>query len=121
MCQPLKLHIATLILIINCRFGYTAIASFTTQSTKIGNDSTALEFIILHNNDVHGRFDETSFHRTYCTDNDIRENKCFGGFPRIATVIKQYRNAYRNGSGLPVLYINAGDTFTGTSNEKNNT
>lgn len=114
MCQPLKLHILALILITNCRFGYMAVAPFTTQPTKIGNNSAALEFILLHNNDVHGRFDETSFHRTYCTDDDIRQNKCFGGFPRIATVVKQYRNAHRNGNGLPVLYINTGDTYTGT-------
>lgn len=116
MCQPMRLYIVALILIINYPFGYMARIPppYTTQPTKIGNNSATLEFIILHNNDIHARFDESSFVRTYCTDKDIRQNKCFGGFPRIATVVKQYRNAYHYGNGLPVLYINAGDTYTGT-------
>lgn len=117
MCQPIKLYITlALILITNSPLGgYAAkIAPYTTQPTRIGNDSTALELILLHNNDIHARFDETSSTRTHCSDDDIRRNKCFGGFPRIATVVKQYRNAYHNGNGLPVLYINTGDTYTGT-------
>lgn len=115
MCQSLKFHIVTLILITNCPFGFLAIVPpFTTQPKKIGNGSVALEFVILHNNDIHGRFDETSSHLTYCTDEDIRDDNCYGGFPRIATVVKEYRNAYHNENGLPVLYINAGDTYTGT-------
>lgn len=112
----MELYVVALILISNHPFGYMAkiVPPYTTKPTKIGNDSTALEFILLHNNDLHGRFDESSFFRTVCTDDDVRQNKCFGGFPRIATVVKQYRNAYHNGSGLPVLFTNSGDTYTGT-------
>lgn len=117
MCPALKLYVVAIILITNSPFGFVAarIAPYTTKPAKIGNESTALEFILLHNNDIHARFDETSFVRTYCTERDIRRNKCFGGFPRISTVVKQYRNAYLNEDGLPVLYINAGDTYTGTN------
>lgn len=109
MGTPSKFYIVTLILIANRSFGFT-----TVSTTKIGNNSAALELILLHNNDIHGRFDESTSFRTYCTEDDIQENKCFGGFPRIATVVKEYRNAYGNGNGPPVLYVNAGDTFTGT-------
>lgn len=119
MCQAMKLYVVAIVLITNSGFGYTAarIAPYTTHPARIRNESTALEFILLHNNDMHARFDETSFVRTYCTEKDIYRNKCFGGFPRIATVVKEYRNAYLNENGLPVIYVNAGDTYTGTKME----
>lgn len=44
----------------------------------------ALEFIILHNNDLHGRFDQINANAGDCSPNEIAENKCYGGFARIA-------------------------------------
>lgn len=78
----------------------------TTQATKHANGS-ALNLILLHNNDLHGHFEET------CIDRQ-GVSKCFGGFGRISTVVKQYRSDHDRGSGPPVLFLNAGDTYTGT-------
>lgn len=37
-----------------------------------------------------------------------------GGFARTATIIKEARQNASMGLGPPVLFMNAGDTFTGT-------
>lgn len=44
------------------------------------------EFIILHNNDMHARFEQTSSYSNKCSTADIAANKCYGGFPRVAHV-----------------------------------
>lgn len=44
------------------------------------------EFIILHNNDMHARFEQTSSYSNKCSNVDIAANKCYGGFPRVAHV-----------------------------------
>lgn len=37
-----------------------------------------------------------------------------GGFARVAEVVKGARKAAQEGRGRQVLFLNAGDTFTGT-------
>uniref|UniRef100_A0A1A9WN80 5'-nucleotidase n=1 Tax=Glossina brevipalpis TaxID=37001 RepID=A0A1A9WN80_9MUSC len=73
----------------------------------------ALEFIILHNNDMHARFEQTSKTSGKCTPEMANTNKCYGGFARVAYELRKYRQEAEDG-GLPVLYLNAGDTYTGT-------
>lgn len=102
MHQSVNFRLATLIIVIS---GVNAV--------PVNNASSALDFILLHNNDLHGHFDESSFNRTDCRPNEAINNKCAGGFARISTVVKQYRNDHQNGNGPPVLFLNAGDTFTG--------
>ncbi|XP_023172463.2 protein 5NUC-like [Drosophila hydei] len=71
------------------------------------------EFIILHNNDMHARFEQTNKYGSVCNQDDASMNKCFGGFARVAHEVRKYREEANNG-GTPVLYLNAGDTFSGT-------
>ncbi|XP_037947379.1 protein 5NUC-like [Teleopsis dalmanni] len=73
----------------------------------------ATEFIILHNNDMHARFEQTGRDSGKCSPEDANTNKCYGGFARVAYEVRKYRDAAKNG-GTPVLYLNAGDTYTGT-------
>lgn len=73
----------------------------------------ATEFIILHNNDMHARFEQTSVDSGKCTEEEANSNKCYGGFGRVAYEVRKYREEAKNG-GLPVFYLNAGDTYTGT-------
>ncbi|ALC41075.1 NT5E-2, partial [Drosophila busckii] len=75
--------------------------------------AVATEFIILHNNDMHARFVETNANSETCPPEDVKNNKCYGGFARLATEIRKHREAAKNG-GTPVFYLNAGDTYTGT-------
>lgn len=42
-----------------------------------------LELIVLHNNDMHARFEQTSAMSTKCNDEDVSANRCYGGFARI--------------------------------------
>lgn len=77
------------------------------------SDESALDLIVLHNNDLHGRFDESSSMRADCRPEEALAKKCFGGFARISTLVKRYRNEEQN-NGRPVLFLNAGDTYVGT-------
>lgn len=36
-------------------------------------------------------------------------NQCYGGFPRIATLVKRAKS-----SSTPTLFLNAGDTYSGS-------
>lgn len=75
--------------------------------------TSGVEFTILHNNDMHSRFEQTGKYSNQCPDEEALTNKCYGGFARVSTVLKRFRNQAQNG-GPPVLYLNAGDTYTGT-------
>ncbi|XP_065367554.1 protein 5NUC-like [Calliphora vicina] len=77
------------------------------------NDHVATEFIILHNNDMHARFEQTSVDSGKCTTELANTNKCYGGFARVAHEVRKFRQEANEG-GTPVLYLNAGDTYTGT-------
>ncbi|XP_031627629.1 protein 5NUC-like [Contarinia nasturtii] len=57
-----------------------------------------LDLTILHSNDMHSKFAAWDG---------------FGGFARTSHVIKEHRRAAKNG-GPPVLYLNAGDVYTGS-------
>ncbi|XP_050069190.1 protein 5NUC-like [Anopheles maculipalpis] len=72
-----------------------------------------LELIILHNNDMHARFEQTGAYSNECQPSDVASNHCYGGFARVAHKVREYRASEAAG-GLPVLYLNAGDTYTGT-------
>ncbi|KAL0123038.1 hypothetical protein PUN28_007577 [Cardiocondyla obscurior] len=64
---------------------------------------------IIHTNDMHARFEETSKLSTVCTPEDSTAGKCYGGFARIATLVRQARSKSR-----PTIFLNAGDTYQGT-------
>ncbi|XP_059608975.1 protein 5NUC-like [Phlebotomus argentipes] len=67
------------------------------------------ELIILHNNDMHARFDQTNAQSNACRQQEELDSKCYGGFARVATIVRKYRADNNN-----VLFLNAGDTYTGT-------
>lgn len=71
------------------------------------------EFIILHNNDMHARFEQISKSSGKCLKYEADLKECYGGFARTAHEVRKYRQEAKDG-GTPVLYLNAGDTYTGT-------
>ncbi|CAG9564828.1 unnamed protein product [Danaus chrysippus] len=89
--------------------------SFSSIVKPPANDGKNFELLILHNNDMHARFEQTSQLSGACTTLDREAGKCYGGFPRVATVVKEARRKAESGEGPPVLYLNAGDTYTGTA------
>ncbi|XP_046814681.1 protein 5NUC-like [Vespa crabro] len=67
-------------------------------------------FHIVHTNDMHARFEETSrLSAPICSKQDAATGNCYGGFARIATLIRQAKN-----SSIPTLFLNAGDTYQGS-------
>lgn len=62
---------------------------------------------ILHVNDVHARYDQTTATGTFCTAKDEAANKCVGGAARLATKLKELRTGN-------ALFLDAGDQFQGT-------
>lgn len=75
--------------------------------------SSTFEFILLHNNDMHARFEQIDRDTNTCRQEDVEAGKCYGGFARVSQVIKNYRKEAESG-GPAVVYLNAGDTYTGT-------
>ncbi|XP_075168991.1 protein 5NUC-like [Haematobia irritans] len=102
-----------LILIYLRFFWFTLEATNANPINGEGNDVVTTEFIILHNNDIHARFEETSASSEKCTQDLAKANKCFGGIARVAHIIREHREQATN-RGIPVVYLNAGDTATGT-------
>ncbi|XP_031635679.1 protein 5NUC-like [Contarinia nasturtii] len=84
------------------------------SAVPIENKESALDFILLHNNDLHAHFEEMSDSGSECSPERALEHKCYGGFGRAATLIKRYRADHQTRNGLPVLFLNGGDTYTGT-------
>lgn len=98
--------------------GYLILFSYTfaaPSNNKSKNDY--FEMIILHNNDMHARFEQTNALSSRCKENDQKNNKCYGGFARVAHVVRDYRKKADNGEIPKILYLNAGDTYE--RNKKN--
>ncbi|KAG7209790.1 hypothetical protein KM043_011408 [Ampulex compressa] len=89
--------VATVIMFISSAFAYSALSN------------EGLKLRIVHTNDMHSRFEETSKLSTVCTPKDSKEGNCYGGFARIATLVREARK-----SKIPALFLNAGDTYQGT-------
>lgn len=90
-------------------------ASISSAPQKNGKaDGDSFKMIILHNNDMHARFEQTSKISGKCRKEDADTNKCYGGFARVAHEVREFRRQATAGEIPPVLYLNAGDTYTGT-------
>ncbi|KAG6459920.1 hypothetical protein O3G_MSEX011674 [Manduca sexta] len=68
--------------------------------------SDLYELDLIHFNDFHARFEETSKESPICHTNDTL---CLGGFPRLYHVITQLKREKPD-----ALLLNAGDSFQGT-------
>ncbi|XP_065223065.1 protein 5NUC-like [Planococcus citri] len=66
---------------------------------------------LLHNNDLHARFEEMDEDTGACPDEDAKQKKCYGGFARM----KKAADVARNEAGeIPTIFLNAGDNFQGS-------
>eukprot|EP00112_Aurelia_sp_Birch-Aquarium-sp1_P017214 Seg397.28 transcript_id=Seg397.28/GoldUCD/mRNA.D3Y31 product=5'-nucleotidase protein_id=Seg397.28/GoldUCD/D3Y31 len=64
---------------------------------------------ILHTNDIHSRIEEIDKFGSMCRNVDRTANKCFGGFARLASKVKEIRGKEKN-----VILLDGGDQQTGT-------
>lgn len=56
---------------------------FGAPATSNANDGGDFELLILHNNDMHARFDETGPRSDTCGKIDRQKGRCYGGFARV--------------------------------------
>ncbi|XP_055546948.1 protein 5NUC-like [Wyeomyia smithii] len=87
--------------------------TLSSLSVRAAPRSENFQLVILHNNDMHARFEQIGAYGNDCQPNDVTNNRCFGGFARVAHKVREFRKA-EAGGGLPVLYLNAGDSYTGS-------
>lgn len=100
-----------ILLIIGLLQRFSNTHAFTTQLAN----GTKLDLLILHNNDMHAHFEQTDVTTGACSPSDAKENKCYGGFARVSSIVKKYRKVFNaENSGAAFLYLNAGDSYTGT-------
>ncbi|KAF4532379.1 hypothetical protein B566_EDAN004460 [Ephemera danica] len=69
----------------------------------------AFKLIVLHNNDMHARFEQTNAQSGKCSHKLMIQNQCYGGFARVAHVVNDIKKNEKN-----VIFLNAGDTYQGT-------
>ncbi|MFX8681130.1 metallophosphoesterase, partial [Acinetobacter baumannii] len=71
------------------------------------------QLTIVHTNDVHSRLQPINRNDGPCGAEDRAAGHCFGGYARIATMIKRIK-AEVTGQGGAVLVLDAGDQFQGS-------
>lgn len=85
----------------------------TCAPPEVLNDGR-FKLIILHTNDMHARFEQTGVLSNKCSKSDDLSKKCYGGFARVASKVRESRRRAETGETPRVLFLNAGDTYTGT-------
>lgn len=91
-----------------------AFACLLVISLVVSKSPANFRVVILHNNDLHSRFEQTGIIGDKCSVTDADNNRCFGGFARIAYKVQEFRARSFKGDIPKVLFLNAGDTYTGT-------
>ncbi|KAG8338399.1 hypothetical protein J6590_000062 [Homalodisca vitripennis] len=70
-----------------------------------------LDFLLLHTNDMHARFQQTDKYSGIC--GNMTSGLCYGGFARLhAEAVRRKQEAANK--GLPKIFLNAGDSYQGT-------
>ncbi|KAK7493119.1 hypothetical protein BaRGS_00015640 [Batillaria attramentaria] len=64
---------------------------------------------ILHTNDIHARYDQFNTYGSPCSSEAASENKCFGGYARLVTAVRDKKNQFPNS-----LLLDGGDQYQGT-------
>ncbi|XP_053983325.1 protein 5NUC-like [Hylaeus volcanicus] len=85
------------------------VVSTEVLGNPIPREGEELTLRIVHTNDMHSRFEQTSKLSSVCSQKEAEAGKCYGGFARIATLIRQARQ-----SSIPCIFLNAGDTYQGS-------
>jgi 5'-nucleotidase / UDP-sugar diphosphatase len=84
--------------------------AFSLTSARAGED---FRLVVLHINDLHSRVEQVGATNAGCSVDDAAAGDCFGGYARLATLIRE-RRAAREAEGLPVVTLDAGDQFQGS-------
>lgn len=69
--------------------------------------------LILHTNDMHSRFNQTSKSSVSCSPEQAASNQCYGGFARVSEAVTQARSKSKMAE-TQSLFLIAGDIYQGT-------
>lgn len=89
------------------------IAGLTALMLSAGLAQADYTLHILHVNDLHSRIEPINRFDSTCSTEDETEGKCFGGVARLATKVRELREALR-AQGQNVILLDAGDQFQGS-------
>lgn len=105
-CNTLRLFFSvspSVILLIAIGIILTTVSSGSVDPS----DGELFELSIIHINDFHARFEQTSINSEICLEGT--EDTCVGGIARIYTAVKHLVDTRPN-----AVFLNAGDNFQGT-------
>ncbi|MBP3126378.1 bifunctional metallophosphatase/5'-nucleotidase [Thalassospira sp. ER-Se-21-Dark] len=85
------------------------LSACTMLSLGAGSALADYDLRLIHTNDVHDRVESVTKYNNTCSAEDDAEGKCFGGYGRLATAIRDAR-----AEGGNVLVVDAGDQFQGS-------
>lgn len=71
------------------------------------------KLLIVHTNDMHSRFNQTSKTAGVCSPADAASNQCYGGFARVSEAVTLARSRSRR-TNTQCLFLIAGDIYQGT-------
>jgi 5'-nucleotidase len=73
------------------------------------NEQKPWQISLFHTNDIHSHFDSFNSLGETCTANDYAQHKCFGGYPRLKTLINQLRSTFSKS-----YLVDSGDQWQGS-------
>lgn len=71
------------------------------------------KLLIVHTNDMHSRFNQTSKTAGVCSPTDAANNQCYGGFARVSEAVTLARHKSKQ-TNTQCLFLIAGDIYQGT-------
>lgn len=71
------------------------------------------KLLIVHTNDMHSRFNQTSKTSGVCSPKDSANGECYGGFARVSEAVTLARSRSKR-TNTPCLFLIAGDIYQGT-------
>jgi 5'-nucleotidase / UDP-sugar diphosphatase len=83
------------------------------RMTTARADSSRFSLTILHINDLHSRIEPVNDFTSTCKAEDASGGTCYGGVARLATKVRERRDALRS-AGRHVITLDAGDQFQGS-------
>jgi 5'-nucleotidase len=95
------------------KLGNVAVVLASVAMLSVTTLADTFKLLIVHTNDMHSRFNQTSKLSGLCSAQEATKNQCFGGFARVSEAVKLAR-ARSKMEKTQSLFLIAGDIYQGT-------
>lgn len=95
------------------KLGKVAVVLACVAMLSVATLADTFKLLIVHTNDMHSRFDQTSRSSGVCSEEEAATNQCFGGFARVSEAVTLAR-ARSKRENTQSLFLIAGDIYQGT-------